>query len=91
MRRATARLGSLSLEILPFLWSTQLPTAVKTLVSPCHLKMAHWVREEADQMLVKLSRPHTTDFPQKVANRKGNGTPAISGKSRLMKYYLGCA
>ena len=31
------------------------------------------------------SRPHTTDFPQKVANWKGN--PLISGKSRLVKYY----
>ena len=31
------------------------------------------------------SRPHTTDFPQKVAFWKGN--PLISGKSRLVKYY----
>ena len=31
------------------------------------------------------TRPHTTDFPQKVANRKGN--PLISGISRLVKYY----
>ena len=32
--------------------------------------------------------PYTTDgTPQKVANSKGNGTPAISGKSRLVKYY----
>ncbi len=34
------------------------------------------------------SRPHTTDFPQKVAFRKGN--PLISGKSRLVKYYSRC-
>ena len=34
------------------------------------------------------SRPHEpTDFPQMVAFSKGNGTPAISGKSRLVKYY----
>ena len=33
------------------------------------------------------SRPHTTDFPQMVVNSKGNGTPAISGKSTLVKYY----
>ena len=31
------------------------------------------------------SRPHTTDFPQKVAFWKGNSL--ISGKSRLVKYY----
>ena len=31
------------------------------------------------------SRPHTTDFPQKVAFSKGN-PPAISGKSRLVKH-----
>ena len=30
-----------------------------------------------------LTRPIS---PQKVAFRKGNGTPAISGKSRLVKY-----
>ena len=36
-----------------------------------------------------ISRPHTTDFPQKVAFVwKGNGTPKISGKSRLVKYYF---
>ena len=33
------------------------------------------------------SRPHATDFPQMVVNRKGNGTPAISGKSRLVTHY----
>ena len=33
------------------------------------------------------SRPHTTDFPKNGAFWKGNGTPAISGKSRLVKYY----
>ena len=35
------------------------------------------------------SRPKsTTDWtPQMVVNCKGNGTPAISGKSRLVKYY----
>ena len=32
-------------------------------------------------------RPHTTDFPQMVVNSKGNGTPKLSGKSRLVKYY----
>ena len=32
------------------------------------------------------SRPHTTDFPQKAA-KEGN-SPAISGKSRLVKYYI---
>ena len=31
------------------------------------------------------SRPHTTDFPQKVAFWKGH--PLISGKIRLVKYY----
>ena len=32
--------------------------------------------------------PQTSDFtPQMVVNSKGNGTPAISGKSRLVKYY----
>ena len=29
------------------------------------------------------SRPHTTEKPQKVANRKGN---PLAGKSRLVKY-----
>ena len=33
------------------------------------------------------SRPHTTDFPQKVAFRKGNGTPYFTKKSKLVKYY----
>ena len=34
------------------------------------------------------SRPHTTFWaPKRWVNSKGNGTPAISGKSRLMKYY----
>ena len=34
------------------------------------------------------SRPHTGPWaPKKVAVWKGNGTPAISGKSRLVKYY----
>ena len=33
------------------------------------------------------SRPHTTDLPPKVVCWKGNGTRAISGKSRLVKYY----
>ena len=33
------------------------------------------------------SRPHTTENPPKWWFSKGNGTPAISGKSRLVKYY----
>ena len=39
--------------------------------------------------LGKLARDLTRpiDFPQKVAFWKGNGTPKISGKSRLVKYY----
>ena len=32
-----------------------------------------------------ISRPHPTDFPQKVAFWKGH--PLISGKSRLVKKY----
>ena len=40
-------------------------------------------------ILVKLARDlkHDRLAPQKVANRKGNGTPASSGKSRLVKFY----
>ena len=39
--------------------------------------------------LVKLARDLTTSLIslKMVAFRKGNGTPASSGKSRLVKYY----
>ena len=36
-----------------------------------------------------ISRPHgPTKKTQNAAFWKGNGTPAISGKSRLVKYYF---
>ena len=85
MRRATARLGSLSLEILPFLWSTQLPTAVKTLVVSLPLENGPLgegrSRSNAGQIIAT-----SHDLTSKGSKSEGK-CPAISGKSRLVKYY----
>ena len=45
--------------------------------------------DDVSWCLVKLARDLTRFpiYPQKVAFWKRNGTPAISGKSRLVKYY----
>ena len=62
-------------------------------------RLPHWKREGVGkvwgQESYKIpgqirSRPISNrpiSLPQKVAFWKGNGTPAISGKSRLVKYF----
>ena len=49
--------------------------------------MGRWAVTKDDGQI--SSRPHEpADFPQKGCEFwKGNGTPAISGKSRLVKYH----
>ena len=49
-------------------------------------KLKGWVLLYACCLVKLFSRPHTTDFPQKVAFWKGNGTH-YSGKSRLLTYF----
>lgn len=56
------------------------------ILRPGYHILISWIGASLDTTL-KKNRPHTNPLPEKVANRKGNGT-LISGKSRLVKYFF---